>query len=170
MVTIFQNLLDHKRAELDQAKIRYEELQRDVAALERAASMQLPPSLFAEAPAPAMPKLSKKEKHALRERQIIELFHRSGGMLHLSTIMKELHVSKNAAKDWMNVEIDRAPMSCPWERVDGNKSRFIFKEDVRRQSPLPEPRRNDSAGMVTDAADPPVSVPPPERLPDTPLP
>lgn len=128
MATVFQGLLDRKRAELEQARIRYEELQRDVAALERAAMMDLPLPLAAEAPAPAEPKLSRQERHAQRERQVIELFRLHGGVLHLSTVMRELEVSKNAAKDWMNLEIDRAPMAYPWERVDGNKSRFRLKE------------------------------------------
>ena len=135
MVSVFQNMLDNKRVELEQARIRYEALQRDVAALEHTSTMKLSPALSAEAPEPRLPKLSKSEKHALRKKQILALFQRHGGTLHLSEVMRELQVSKNAAKDWMNAEIDQAPVACPWELKDGNKSRFKLKDFVPSGSP-----------------------------------
>lgn len=141
MVTVFQNLLDCKRAELEKVRIRYEALQHDVAALERAATQELPPSLSAEALAPAVPHLPRKEKHARRVQQILELFRHHGGVLHLSAIMAELGISKNAAKEWMNTPIDQAPADCPWERVDGNRSRFRLKDHQSRPEPAPADER-----------------------------
>jgi hypothetical protein len=128
MSTLFQHLLDSKKRELEQARMRFEELQRDIAALERAATMELPPELTQAVHLSSAPKLTKKEKHLLREKQILELFAQHEGTLHLSTIMAALKVSKNASKEWMNAPIDQSPENCPWERVEGNKSRFTLKK------------------------------------------
>ena len=138
MATVFETLLQIKRVELEQAKLRYEALQREVAALELIASMPLPPSLLAQAPALKPPKLTKKEKHALREKRVLELFHRYDGRLDLDTLIQELRVSRTAIKEWMNSGIDRAPETTPWTRLDGNKSRFILKEAVSPELPARE--------------------------------
>jgi len=130
MSTLFENLLSLKRAALEQARLRYEALQHDVATLEHAATMPLPPELLAEAPALRKPRLTKKEKHALRHEQIIKLFDKHAGVLRLTTIMKELDISKNAAREWMNAGIDRAPEMTPWTRVEGNRSRFKLKDSA----------------------------------------
>ena len=125
---MLETLLHTKRVELKQAKLRHEALQHDVAALERTSAMPLPPALRAQAPAPQPAKLTKKQKHAQRKKQVLELFYRCGGRLDLQTLMQELRLSRNAIKEWMNACIDMAPETTPWMRQDGNKSRFILKE------------------------------------------
>jgi len=147
MTTLFDSLLSLKRAALEQARIHHEELQQEVAALERTAKMPLPPELLAEAPALRKPRLTKKEKHALRHEQIMEMFHRHGGVLRLTTIMNELKVSRNGAKDWMNAGIDQSPEMTPWTRVDGNRSRFMLKDSsagISQKSERPKTLGNES--------------------------
>jgi hypothetical protein len=82
----------------------------------------------------------KKEKHARRKKQVLELFHRHGGRLDLHTLMLELQVSRNSIKEWMNAGIDLAPETTPWTRQGSNKSRFILKEAL---SPEPSATETD---------------------------
>ncbi len=127
MPTVFQTLLAVKKAETEKAKRRWEQLQREVAALECVAAMPLPQELLRVVPALGQAKFSRKEKSALRYKQVMELFGQHGGKLRLQTIVSALKVSRNAAKEWMNSLIDRSPETCPWTRVGDNRSRFMLK-------------------------------------------
>ncbi len=132
MVTIFQSLLDHKRNALEQARRRYDEAKQDVAALERAATMDLPDALLQP-----VPELVQETVRARRIQQIIDLFHRSGGTLHLREVMAELRLSKTSARRFMNGVVERLRADSPWDRYNGSQSRFVLRDGYTFYDPAP---------------------------------
>lgn len=123
----FKTMLGLYRGNVEYMRVQYEEGLRNLAALERVSTINFPglPQDIKDVLLP--PKLTRRQRHAMRVERVLNLFFEHGGTLRLPTIMQALGLSKNAAKDWMNKQIDDFPETCQWERVNGNRSRFIHK-------------------------------------------
>jgi hypothetical protein len=135
MTSVFQALLETKRAELAEAHRRYQDAEQDVTALERVAAMDLPLNLLVPAD-----KYDATQLHGRRIDQVLDLLHRSGGTVHVRAVMAELQLSRTAARRFMNGVVDRFGDAAPWARVNGSRSEFV----VRGFSPVDESSPADS--------------------------
>jgi|CXWL01.1.fsa_nt_gi hypothetical protein len=126
MTSVNKRLLQVKIKQRDDAKGKFDELERAVQALVIAAEIEESEGIQENSPKIYQPKNSWKQMGKERTKKVTEMLSAAAGELHFNYLAKQLGLKPITMKDWMLSQIERKKDRCPW-KVGKNKSYYVLR-------------------------------------------